>query len=133
VCRTPSAIRERVAVRGPAYGHLSQTLGCPLACAQGWSIGPFRRCVVRDWTWRSARDDSKTELMPILPAERDPRLITKRRGGTLTGEHHRLLAEWAALCAEHVLHLSSRSSRATPVRVTLSTRSFLNPRRGAHA
>ena len=44
-------------------------------------------------------------LMPILPAERDPRLITVRRGGTLTDEHHRLLAEWAALCAEHVLHL----------------------------
>jgi hypothetical protein len=39
----------------------------------------------------------------ILPAERDPRLITLRRGGTLTDEHHRLLAEWAALCAEHVL------------------------------
>ena len=34
-------------------------------------------------------------LMPILPAERDPRLITMRRGGTLTDEHHRLLAEWA--------------------------------------
>ena len=44
-------------------------------------------------------------LMPILPAERDPRLITVRRGGTLSDEHHRLLAEWAALCAEHVLHL----------------------------
>jgi hypothetical protein len=43
--------------------------------------------------------------MPILPAERDPRLITVRRGGTLTDEHHRLLAEWAGLCAEHVLHL----------------------------
>ena len=43
--------------------------------------------------------------MPILPAQRDPRLITVRRGGTLTDEHHRLLAEWAALCAEHVLHL----------------------------
>ncbi len=28
-----------------------------------------------------------------------------RRGGTLTDEHHRLLAVWAALCAEHVLHL----------------------------
>ena len=42
--------------------------------------------------------------MPILPAERDPRLITVRRGGTLTDEHHRLLAEWAAVCAEHVLH-----------------------------
>ncbi|MGH3715722.1 MAG: putative immunity protein [Micromonosporaceae bacterium] len=43
--------------------------------------------------------------MPILPADRDPRLITLRRGGTLTDDHHRLLAEWAALCAEHVLPL----------------------------
>jgi hypothetical protein len=43
--------------------------------------------------------------VPILPSERDPRLITVRRGGTLTDEHHRLLAGWAALCAEHVLHL----------------------------
>jgi len=43
--------------------------------------------------------------VPILPKDRDPRLITLRRGGTLTGEHHRLLATWAALCAEHVLHL----------------------------
>jgi hypothetical protein len=45
------------------------------------------------------------QFMPILPADRDPRLITVRRGGTLTDEHHRLLAQWAALCAEHVLHL----------------------------
>lgn len=43
--------------------------------------------------------------MPILPKERDPRLITIRRGGTLTDEHHRLLAGWALLCAEHVLPL----------------------------
>jgi hypothetical protein len=43
--------------------------------------------------------------MPILPTERDPRFITIRRGGTLTDEDHRLLAEWAALCAEHVLPL----------------------------
>jgi len=41
--------------------------------------------------------------MMILPKERDPRLITERRGGTLTDAHHHLLAEWAALCAEHVL------------------------------
>lgn len=40
----------------------------------------------------------------ILPKERDPRLVTIRRGGTLTDEHHRLLALWAADCAEHVLH-----------------------------
>ncbi len=43
--------------------------------------------------------------MPILPKERDPRLITVRRGGSLTDEHHRLLAEWALVCAEHVLQL----------------------------
>ena len=43
--------------------------------------------------------------MPILPKERDPRLITIRRGGSLTDEHHQLLADWALLCAEHVLHL----------------------------
>lgn len=43
--------------------------------------------------------------MPILPKERDPRLVTIRRGGTLTDDDHRLLAEWALLCAEHVLPL----------------------------
>src|SRR5512138_3213142 len=41
----------------------------------------------------------------ILSKERDSRLITIRRGGTLTDSDHRLLALWAALCAEHVLHL----------------------------
>ena len=41
----------------------------------------------------------------ILPQERDPRLVTIRRGGTLTDVDHRLLALWAAACAEHVLAL----------------------------
>lgn len=41
----------------------------------------------------------------ILPPVRDPRLVTVRRGGTLTDEHHHLLALWAATCAEHVLPL----------------------------
>jgi len=41
----------------------------------------------------------------ILPAVRDPRLVTIRRGGTLTDEDHHLLALWAASCAEHVLAL----------------------------
>lgn len=39
----------------------------------------------------------------ILPGERDPRLVTIRRGGTLTDADHHLLALWAASCAEHVL------------------------------
>lgn len=39
----------------------------------------------------------------ILSPDRDPRLITVRRGGTLTDDHHQLLALWAADCAEHVL------------------------------
>lgn len=41
----------------------------------------------------------------ILPAVRDPRLITIRRGGSLTDADHHLLALWAATCAEHVLGL----------------------------
>jgi len=39
----------------------------------------------------------------ILPEVRDPRFITIRRGGSLTDDHHHLLALWAASCAEHVL------------------------------
>lgn len=41
----------------------------------------------------------------ILPKVRDPRLVTVRRGGTLSDADHRLLALWAASCAEHVLPL----------------------------
>ncbi|QLQ38601.1 putative immunity protein [Micromonospora robiginosa] len=41
----------------------------------------------------------------ILSKVRDPRLVTIRRGGTLTDDDHRLLALWAATCAEHVLPL----------------------------
>lgn len=44
----------------------------------------------------------------ILPDVRDPRLVTIRRGGLLSVEDHRLLAMWAAQCAEHVLHLFER-------------------------
>ncbi len=43
--------------------------------------------------------------MVILPKVRDPRFVTIRRGGTLTDSDHRLLALWAASCAEHVLEL----------------------------
>ncbi|HWH67444.1 MAG TPA: hypothetical protein VNS99_15165, partial [Gaiellales bacterium] len=41
----------------------------------------------------------------ILPKVRDPRFITVRRGGSLLDDDHRLLAMWAADCAERVLHL----------------------------
>lgn len=40
----------------------------------------------------------------ILSSPRDPRLVTIRRGGTLTDADHHLLALWAADCSEHVLH-----------------------------
>lgn len=39
----------------------------------------------------------------IFSDTRDPRLITVRRGGTLSDEDHHLLALWAADCAEHVV------------------------------
>ena len=48
---------------------------------------------------------NRTGATVILPKDRDPRFITIRRGGTLTDSDHRLLALWAASCAEHVLHL----------------------------
>lgn len=41
----------------------------------------------------------------ILPTVPDPRLVTIRRGGTLTDADHHLLALWAASCAEHVLSM----------------------------
>lgn len=52
----------------------------------------------------------------ILPKVRDPRFVTIRRGGTLTDVDHRLLALWAASCAEHVLDLfeSVRPDDARP-------------------
>ena len=40
----------------------------------------------------------------ILSDVRDPRLITIRRGGSLTDVDHHRLAVWAAACAEHALH-----------------------------
>jgi len=50
----------------------------------------------------------------ILPKNRDPRFITIRRGGTLTDSDHRLLALWAASCAEHVLPLFEAVQPADP-------------------
>jgi len=42
----------------------------------------------------------------------DPRLITVRRGGTLQDADHRLLALWAADCAQHVLHYFEQAQPA---------------------
>jgi hypothetical protein len=50
----------------------------------------------------------------ILPKDRDPRFITIRRGGTLTDSDHRLLALWAAACADHVLHLFESAQPSDP-------------------
>ena len=62
----------------------------------------------------------------ILPKDRDPRFITIRRGGTLTDSDHRLLALWAAACAEHVLHLfeSVQSSDPRPRQAIEQIRSW---------
>jgi hypothetical protein len=50
---------------------------------------------------RAAERSSKPVILPKI---RDPRFITVRRGGTLQDDDHRLLAMWAADCAEHVLN-----------------------------
>jgi hypothetical protein len=62
----------------------------------------------------------------ILPKERDPRLVTIRRGGLLIDSDHHLLALWAAVCAEHVLHLfeSARPGDPRPGRAIEQTRAW---------
>src|SRR6476619_7026061 len=50
----------------------------------------------------------------ILPKDRDPRFTTIRRGGTLVDSDHRLLALWAAACAERVLHLFESAQPSDP-------------------
>ena len=50
----------------------------------------------------------------IFSAVRDPRLVTIRRGGTLTDSDHHLLALWAAACAEHVLPLFESAHPGDP-------------------
>jgi hypothetical protein len=50
----------------------------------------------------------------ILSKVPDPRLVTIRRGGSLTDTDHRALAVWAADCAEHVLPLFEASQPQDP-------------------
>jgi hypothetical protein len=50
----------------------------------------------------------------ILLKDRDPRFVTIRRGGTLTDSDHKLLALWAASCAEHGLDLFESAQPADP-------------------
>lgn len=58
----------------------------------------------------------------ILPKVRDARLVTIRRGGTLTDADHRLLALWAASCAEHVLdHVTSAQPQDSRPRQAIDT------------
>jgi len=63
----------------------------------------------------------------ILPKVRDPRLVTIRRGGTLTDANHHLLALWAATCAEHVLDLfeSARPQDQRPRRAIEDARAWV--------
>lgn len=48
-------------------------------------------------------------LIARYKGRRDPRLVAVRRGGTLKDGDHRLLAVWAADCAERVLHLFEKA------------------------
>jgi hypothetical protein len=63
----------------------------------------------------------------ILPKDRDSRFVTIRRGGTLTDSDHRLLALWAASCAEHVLDLfdSARPEDPRPRRAIEQVRAWV--------
>lgn len=62
----------------------------------------------------------------ILPPAPDPLLTTVRRGGTMSDDDHRLLARWAATCAEHVLPLfeSARPDDPRPREATAAIRAW---------
>jgi hypothetical protein len=62
----------------------------------------------------------------ILPKVRDPRFVTIRRGGSLSDDDHRLLALWAATCADHVLGLfeSERPDDPRPRRAIAQVRAW---------
>src|SRR3954447_23794034 len=76
---------------------------------------PVNRCCPTPAAPRSDEGaPTRTVADVILPRERDRRFITIRRGGTLTDTDHRLLALWAAACAEHVLHLFESLQPADP-------------------
>lgn len=72
---------------GPLEGHLGQA---------GWDL--------RFELVSEPRTKMETMIM-YYKGSRDPRLVTVRRGGSLTDADHALLALWAAACAEHVLPL----------------------------
>lgn len=61
----------------------------------------------------------------ILTQERDARLVTVRRGGALLDADHRLLAVWAADCAQRVIHLFERAQPAETVPARRSNRRAL--------
>ena len=63
----------------------------------------------------------------ILSKDRDPRFITIRRGGSLTCADHRLLALWAAACADHILPLfeAARPSEPRPRQAIAQARAWV--------
>ena len=52
---------------------------------------------------------------------RDRRFVAAHRGGPLSKAHHRLLASWAADCAEHVLPLFEAKSKNLQPRQAIAT------------
>lgn len=68
------------------------------------------------------------EVCVILSKIKDPRLVTIRRGGSLSDDHHKQMALWAALCAEHVLWVFEKSSKDDnrPKEAIAKTRAWAN-------
>jgi hypothetical protein len=70
--------------------------------------------VAREYRGGVRQLDAQGAPAMILPEVRDPRFVTIRRGGTLADSDHRLLALWAASCAEHVLDLFESAQPEDP-------------------
>lgn len=105
MCRSEHATSASVAITAPPAASIavdtSRLRQAALQKPESPIAPPSRRCGRE--RQRNDRWGRRTIFLVILPKERDPRFITIRRGGTLTDSDHRLLALWAASCAEHVL------------------------------
>src|SRR5690606_33575640 len=111
----PSANRPRCT--SPTANANGMRLAAPHPARQWWGAVVLTQPAVAvrpAWWYHSRHEDHPRRLSRfrpgaqarcgvILPKVRDPRFITIRRGGTLTDADHRLLALWAAGCAERVL------------------------------
>ena len=94
----------RRAALGPAPGRPRRGMSCRTVSPCACRLGPERPCSLTSGPDATSwpRDRSRTAGGAEAALTRDLRFVAAHRGGPLDLTSHRLLAAWAAECAEHV-------------------------------